>query len=561
MAAREAGYLKIGTEVLAPVGDEEEHGIIVNDNYHIGALLAADVDDISKQDPAFQIFCYTGAVVFSVDGTNLKLDSSRQHRWNDEEKLLIACLKGDIEVALHLCAGHDLGYIASKSGATQKAIQLSPLAAAVQNNHAELLQAFLLRATDANQLRSALGQATHCGTLRQKRTLLGIACCADSVDCARVLLEAGADLYKAATGTGHEHPDASGRGRGGASQRVETPLHAACYEGSTRCVRLLLEAKAETQPRGKDGYQNRPLHFAAGHGCAEIVTALLQAGADVDGWYDEPTQTPLYCACFNGRLEVVRRLLEMRADPTLKHSNGSWPMDVVGAGRQITSEVGTNIRALAVDATDEAMERKEAAKNEQRKAAMQAASAQRTAEEEAAEAQRQAEETAAEAQRTAKRAREKAKKEDKLRRRQLAKERACAAAGMPWEALEAVLNTSLDLEALKAAVEAVSEVSADLPSVDVMSARERLERLERAETLAVQTAANSAAPHPQRSVVTATLVRGELLADSPELVYHDQRCGVCLETFVDGLRERCVAVLSCHHAICSACLVDLRMQT
>ena len=95
-----------------------------------------------------------------------------------------------------------------------------------------------------------------------------------------------------------------------------------------------------------------------------------------------------------------------------------------------------------------------------------------------------------------------------------------------------------------------------------MSARERLERLECAETLAARTA-DRAAQHEAEPAqqVTATLVRGELLVDSPEMVYHDQRCRVCLETFAVGLRERCVAVLSCHHAICSACLVDYRMQT
>lgn len=63
-----------------------------------------------------------------------------------------------------------------------------------------------------------------------------------------------------------------------------TPLHYACGSSKNPCVRLLLAAGANVDVRDRSG--QTPAHFAASelamHGSADIVHALVAAGADLD---------------------------------------------------------------------------------------------------------------------------------------------------------------------------------------------------------------------------------------------------------------------------------------
>ena len=52
-----------------------------------------------------------------------------------------------------------------------------------------------------------------------------------------------------------------------------------------------------------------PLHFAAGHGHAEVVTALLTAGATCD-YQDLCGRTALMLAARGGHLSIVENLLQ-----------------------------------------------------------------------------------------------------------------------------------------------------------------------------------------------------------------------------------------------------------
>lgn len=61
-----------------------------------------------------------------------------------------------------------------------------------------------------------------------------------------------------------------------------------------------------------------PLHLAVMNGSLKLVNALLAAGAITD-MVDADGQTPLLLACLGGRLEIIRVLLENRANPA--HQN------------------------------------------------------------------------------------------------------------------------------------------------------------------------------------------------------------------------------------------------
>ena len=53
----------------------------------------------------------------------------------------------------------------------------------------------------------------------------------------------------------------------------------------------------------------RALHLAASHNEAEIVTMLIDAGADLR-CFDEENGTPLHFACMEGNVKIVMKLFE-----------------------------------------------------------------------------------------------------------------------------------------------------------------------------------------------------------------------------------------------------------
>ena len=98
------------------------------------------------------------------------------------------------------------------------------------------------------------------------------------------------------------------------------PLNVAAVFGPVEMVTVLLEAGANLEQPSRDGL--RPLHNAAISGNAEIVALLIQRGAAVDA-KDKKGRSPLVSFAAFGvkNIEIARTLLAAGADPNIEDEN------------------------------------------------------------------------------------------------------------------------------------------------------------------------------------------------------------------------------------------------
>ena len=134
-----------------------------------------------------------------------------------------------------------------------------------------------------------------------------------------------------------------------------TPLHAAAERGDLATVTWLCEVGADPRKQSSNGElpivralhagpwksdgasdvaaflaplsgADQELWFAAGRGdVASVKSILSNASINVDE-SDEAGETPLFHACHNNQLEVVRLLLDSGADPNLATVSGDTPL-------------------------------------------------------------------------------------------------------------------------------------------------------------------------------------------------------------------------------------------
>ena len=196
------------------------------------------------------------------------------------------------------------------------------------------------------------------------QTPLHLAASNENPAVAALLLEAGADAHARETLSEERYSST-----GVAPNHNRTPLHYAASNPNPAVAAMLLDAGAAVNPR--DGDAQTPLHRAANSKNAAVVTLLLAAGAEVDV-RDASRVTPLllagYCAAggmcrdpaavealldagadvnivagywgrsalhlavmmsgndAEGALRLVRRLLEMGADPNARANGGHVPL-------------------------------------------------------------------------------------------------------------------------------------------------------------------------------------------------------------------------------------------
>ncbi|SFD24178.1 ankyrin repeat domain-containing protein [Tropicimonas isoalkanivorans] len=124
-------------------------------------------------------------------------------------------------------------------------------------------------------------------------------------DIARLLIETGADVNAVSEING------------------KTALHLAAELGDFDTVRLLLENEADVAARDKTGLA--AIHHATVAGHPAIVTALLNAGVEVDTREFAENMTPLMIASLVGDHELVELLVDGGADIEAESGNGRTP--------------------------------------------------------------------------------------------------------------------------------------------------------------------------------------------------------------------------------------------
>lgn len=112
-----------------------------------------------------------------------------------------------------------------------------------------------------------------------------------------------------------------------------SPLYIACHEGHIECVRLLLEAKADTEKAVEGGAT--PLYIATQKYYSEIIDLLLQSAANPNVM-TAGQSSPLSVAVFHCNFLLVRQLLQ-----------GGAFLDASGGG-----ETGNTVAMLAAYSLD-----------------------------------------------------------------------------------------------------------------------------------------------------------------------------------------------------------------
>jgi len=127
-------------------------------------------------------------------------------------------------------------------------------------------------------------------------------------DCARILIEKGADLNLL--------------NEGGC---FGTSLQYAVYKDSVEFVKLLMSKGADVNIISGQGYSC--LHQAVMGENQEICQILIAAGADVNA-KDEELLTPLHFAARDGLGQIAMILVKAKADLTARQNEGKTPKDL-----------------------------------------------------------------------------------------------------------------------------------------------------------------------------------------------------------------------------------------
>ena len=109
----------------------------------------------------------------------------------------------------------------------------------------------------------------------------------------------------------------------------EELLHTAARNGKVEKVRELLD-RGGVDIEHEDGVQSTPLSWAAVNGHLEIITMLLQAGAEKNTT-NKYGNTPLMLASWNRHVDVCRLLIDAGADTEATNAEGAamWPLALI----------------------------------------------------------------------------------------------------------------------------------------------------------------------------------------------------------------------------------------
>ena len=130
---------------------------------------------------------------------------------------------------------------------------------------------------------------------------------------------------------------------------LRTPLHLAAHCGELEAAQVLIEHKADVDSQDDGGHT--PLHLLLGNtdhnddDILDLSRLLLEHTSDVDIRTTNKL-TLLHMAAFYGRLEIVRMLLDLDANPNVETKRSETPLGLVSRGRYNSQEHGVSIARL-----------------------------------------------------------------------------------------------------------------------------------------------------------------------------------------------------------------------
>ncbi len=267
-----------------------------------------------------------------------------------EQSVDVNASQVDGMTALHWAALHDdleTARLLVKAGADTNAANrygVTPLTLACTNGNGPLVELLLEAGADPDT------------TLPGGETALMTASRTGRLGPVKALLARGTDVHAKVQGMGRQ----DGAGANAFLARMadptifdfeakteQTALVWAAAEGHADVVAALIQAGAEFQMTLESGFT--PLLFAVRQGHADVVRTLVKAGVDVNQFIEpgpawqhpgheallKPGATPLHVAVENGHFELATYLLEVGADPNAADPTGYTALHAIAGTRRV----------------------------------------------------------------------------------------------------------------------------------------------------------------------------------------------------------------------------------
>lgn len=215
-------------------------------------------------------------------------------------RFAIAIEKGDVEAIEGLLTAGNKADTWIEYGENK----ITPLMKACSEGEQKIVEVLIAAGANVNAQASGWGE-----------TPLGQAVSRDRVEIATLLIGKGAKLETK-------------------NKQGFTPLIQAAAGGNLEMVNALLVAGGN--PNAEDMVEFTPLKYAVTADKPEVVRALVAKGAKVDktGVKTNPGQTALHMAIGSGKVEMVKLLLELKANPNARKKDGETPLSLARKGDQ-----------------------------------------------------------------------------------------------------------------------------------------------------------------------------------------------------------------------------------